>query len=167
MWNPPILVQHAHQDYIKYYTGICSIYIFVTKFLPVEFEGTLYNSVVWIFGGQSTIPSLYFFLPFWLPEAKYQWWLILQWLFEMFTKKVLKTDWDFIAMCNNLHHSMHFIDIWNHIIFWFYKLNMLCHIVFLFCFGLHFIIAMDKRIINGKLVTDFGRFFFWKVSLDT
>ena len=33
------------------------------------------------------------------------------------------------------------------------------HMVFLFCLGLHSIIAMDKRILHGKQVTNFGRFF--------
>ena len=43
--------------------------------------------------------------------------------------------------------------------FGFDKLNMQFHMVFLFCLILHSIIAMDKRILNGKRVTDFGIFF--------
>ena len=37
------------------------------------------------------------------------------------------------------------------------------HMVFLFCLGLHSIIAMDKRILHGKQVTNFGRFFFLSI----
>ena len=36
------------------------------------------------------------------------------------------------------------------------------HMVFLFCLGLHSIIAMDKRILHGKQVTNFGRVFYGK-----
>ena len=38
--------------------------------------------------------------------------------------------------------------------------------VFLFCLGLHSIIAMDKRILHGKQVTNFGRFFLETIFIE-
>ena len=43
--------------------------------------------------------------------------------------------------------------------FWFVKLNMRFYMIFLLCLVHPSIIAMDKRILHGKQVTNFGRFF--------
>ena len=66
--------------------------------------------------------------------------------------------------CILLSHWYQFtiIHYWNRIYFRFNKLRMQLHLVFLFCLGLHFIIAMDKRILHGKQVTNFGRVIFGK-----